>query len=330
MERDAATRLVGSASFAVGIVQGGPESGRGANAATARSDKGNDFLGDRVRKGIASRDQGMTQTHAGPKQDMKETAQLQALFGADTGASQSHGVQPGHPVVAPRHTERRQILRNCGATLHHRQSANATKLMYEAITRDEGAIGQGYVSRQQRAIGEDVVGADDTIVAHMTAAHEEIPIPNDGILLEFVGAMHGDMFAEVIFMADPQAGWRAGIFQVLGRIANHRASVKTIARSDDGMSCEVHPGAHDASRAQDDIRINDGKRTNLAPVTEGCSGRDHRGGMNLCRRTNHGANYRVRATGPTWSLPRAKKSPRVPGLRSPIGNYLRGNLRITK
>ena len=70
--------------------------------------------------------------------------------------------------------------------------------------------------------------------------------------------MRRKMFAKHIVVADAQPRWLVLVFQVLWRIADDTAGVKTVARTDRGQPREIYLWPNDTIRAQLDALIDHG------------------------------------------------------------------------
>ena|ERR1035437_8499754 len=92
--------------------------------------------------------------------------------------------------------------------------------------------------------------------------------------------MHGDVFAEDVVIADAQPGWLVSIFQILRRVANDAARVKTIMRTDGRLAGEVSVWPDGAIRSDDDVFVNDRVRADLHGRIESGLGMNNGGWMN--------------------------------------------------
>ena len=103
-----------------------------------------------------------------------------------TGPAQADCVKPAHVIASTRHGEGRQIHADRRAALHDGQRPDATKLMNETITGNEGVVRNRHMPRQQRPIRQDDVVTQPGIVPHVAVRHQKIVRANDGFFLQLV------------------------------------------------------------------------------------------------------------------------------------------------
>ena len=143
------------------------------------------------------------------------------------------------------------------------------------------------MAAQERAIGQDDMMAEAAVMAHVAVHHQEITGADDGFLGAFVGAMDGDVLTKDIVIAEAQAGAFSFVFQVLRRIANHAAGVKTVVGSNHGVAGEVDLGAEFAMSPKDYLSVNHTIRPDAGAGIDLGFGMDQSGGM------NHGSRIKV-------------------------------------
>ena len=110
---------------------------------------------------------------------------------------------------------------------------------------------------QQGPIRESDVASQQAVVSHVTVGHEEIVRADDGLFPDLAGAVHGDVLAENILVANKQPGGLALVLHILRRVADDTARVKPVAGSDTAHAGEVNMGPHPAFRAERDVLVND-------------------------------------------------------------------------
>ena len=169
-----------------------------------------------------------------------------------------------HISLSPRATrERRQILADGRAALHQRQRADAHELMHEAVAGNERAVMHRHMAAEQRAVRDDDVVAQLAIVADMAIRHQKIVRADDRFPVRFGRAMHRDVFAENIVVADAQPRRFALVFQILRRVADDAAGVKLIVRADFCFARQINMRPDNAMRAKFHARVNHGIRPDL-------------------------------------------------------------------
>ena len=151
--------------------------------------------------------------------------------------------------------------------------------MHQTVAREEGAIPHLDVAGEQHAVGEDDVVAQPCVVADVRVGHEEVVRAEDRVLGELVRAVHGDVLAEDVVVADDEAGWLVLIFQVLRHVADDAAGVEAVPRADGRVPREVRVRAHHAARPERHVRLNHSVGAHLHISGEPCGGGDDSGGM---------------------------------------------------
>jgi len=113
------------------------------------------------------------------------------------------------------------------------------------------------VTGQERAIGNDDVVAQSTVVRDVTMRHEKVVRPDQRVLVAAIGAVHRDMLAENVVIADAQPCGRALVLEVLRRITDDAACVKRIVRADRRQACKKDVRSDDACRADCHALVDD-------------------------------------------------------------------------
>jgi len=209
---------------------------------------------------------------AGAENCVVNLAQLEALSAAEPGAAQADNIQTGDAIVPAGDAEWREILADAGAALHEGEAPDAAELMHNTITRQKDPIGDDNVACKEHSIGEDIVGADLAVVAYVTASHEKVFVANHGVFFELGGAMHGGVFTKDISGANLKSSRGSRVFEILWRIADHRAGMKSIIRADGGVSGEMYVRLYDTVGAQSNIGINHCKGTYQRAASDFCVG----------------------------------------------------------
>jgi hypothetical protein len=214
--------------------------------------------------------------HGGPEvfaaaeQFAIELFDFEPVGGVDAGAAHPDDVQPAHLIHRFGDGERRQILGHAGEPLHHRQRADADELVYGGVAGEEGAIKNRHVAREQNSVRQDDVIVDVGVVADVHIRHQQVVRTDDRFALGLGGAMHGDVFAEDVVVADADAGGGAVVFQILRGIADDAARMKAVARAHGQQAGEINMGTDDAARAEFHAGVNDCIRPDLHGRIELC------------------------------------------------------------
>ena len=137
---------------------------------------------------------------------------LLAAFLCERVLNETDGVQSANAIISPGHGIRRQILAHSRPTLHQRQSADAHKLMNQAIAGNEGPICDLRVAGQKRAARQNHVITQYDIVTHMAMLHQKIMRANYGVLHGNRRAMNGHVLPKYVMVADLQSARLSLIF----------------------------------------------------------------------------------------------------------------------
>ena len=129
--------------------------------------------------------------------------------------------------------------------------------MYHGVAGEERAVADHRVAADERAVGEDRLVADNRVMANVAVGHEKVFRPNLRLLVEGVGSVDGDVFAEQVSFADDEAGRSVAVFHVLRRIADDAAGVESVFRADRRVAGEVNVRAKLAAGPEHDVLVDD-------------------------------------------------------------------------
>ena len=96
------------------------------------------------------------------------------------------------------------------------------------------------------------------IVSEVAVRHQEIVRTDDGVLLQLVGAVGGEVLAKNIAVADPQTRWLVLVFQILRRIPDDAAGMKLIPGSDGCMTGQMDVRTDPTISSDHDVCVDDG------------------------------------------------------------------------
>ncbi len=207
--------------------------------------------------------QGGSQLSPAAEEQVIKPFELQPLFAAEAHTAQAHHIETADAVVAARHGEWRQILADGRAALHEGECSDAHKLMNQAIAGDEGAVADGHVPGQQRAVGHDDVVSEHDVMSDMAVRHQKIVRADAGLLGQLVRTMNRGMFAEDIVVANAQAGRLVLILQILRGVADHAAGVEAVVRANGRVAGQINVRPDDGALADGHRFVNNGVRSDL-------------------------------------------------------------------
>ena len=98
----------------------------------------------------------------------------------------------------------------------------------------------------------------------MAAGHEYIFRANDGILVERIGAVNGDVFAKGVPVTDNEPSRLVVVFYVLRVIADDAAGVEVVTLTNRRVAGDVRVRPDLAVGSYRDVFINDGVWANLS------------------------------------------------------------------
>ena len=106
--------------------------------------------------------------------------ELGNLFGRVPGASQADRVHTDHVagIAVDRH-ERRHIFDDACQAAEHGQTSHAAELMHGHVARNIGPIFDHDMAAERGVVGENRMLADDAIVGHVSADHQQIMIADN-------------------------------------------------------------------------------------------------------------------------------------------------------
>ena len=219
---------------------------------------------------FACRFDGVPQQVAAHEQCTVGLLQLEPFLAGKTGALEADTVEPAHAVDAANDGERRQVEADPGAALHHRHGADSAELVHDGVAGEECAVADHCMAANQYAVGKDRLVADDGVVTNVAIGHEYVFRADDGVFLERVGTVNGDVFTERVLLTDNQPSGGSVVFHVLRGIADNAAGMKAVAATDSGVPREMHMRPDDAVGAERDVRVDDGVRADLSAVVNLC------------------------------------------------------------
>ena len=122
--------------------------------------------------------------------------------------------RPGRKPLAEH--ERGNVVKHAGEACHKRPAADRGPVMDGDCSRQRRAGVHANMTAQQRAVGQNAVVADATVVRHMAAGHQEVAAADRRhAILFFSGAIDRDAFPDDVAVADLDPRPRAAVAQVL-------------------------------------------------------------------------------------------------------------------
>jgi len=212
----------------------------GANAAFGGSDEFQNRPGTAGGERRLRRGSRHPQILSGAEKRVIKPFEFEPLLRFEAGAAQAYNVQTHDAVQTGGHGEWWQVLADPRAALHHGQLPDAAELMHETIAGDERAILDDHMSREHRAAAKDDLVANPGVVPDMTVWRKQVVRADDRVFRQGVRAIHGNVFAKDVMVANEKTRRLAGVFQVHRRIANDATGVKAVVRAGN-----QHPGEID-------------------------------------------------------------------------------------
>src|ERR1700691_814048 len=166
-------------------------------------------------------------------------------------------------AIAPHRAIGDDVALDPGDAADHGMAADAHELVHRAQAAEHGVILDADMAGQGRVVGHDDVIADDAVMRHMRADHEQTPVAHLGHHAAAAGAgVHGHLFADDVVAADNQARILALVFQILRLMADGGE------REDTPAFAHARPSGDDDMREQLDILAQLGLRTHDAIGTD--------------------------------------------------------------
>jgi hypothetical protein len=120
---------------------------------------------------------------------------------------------------------------------------------------DGGEVFDRHVAGEGGGVGEDAAAADVGVVADVGGDHDETAGADRGHASPAFGsAGDGDVFADVVVVANLAAGGLAGVLQVLRRDADAGEGGDAVALAEGGVAVEDDVRDEGAAFAEDDVR----------------------------------------------------------------------------
>ena len=157
--------------------------------------------------------------------------QLKAVFGRDSGSSQSNGVEAAQLVEPTGDEEGGQVLAEAGVALKEGEPTDSRELMDAGVASNEHVVLYSGVAANQRAVGQNDVVADLGVMADVAAGHKQVIGADDCGFLLGVGAVNGDVFPKGVARTDNRLRRLAGIAGILGRITDDASGMEDVVLS---------------------------------------------------------------------------------------------------
>src|SRR5436305_1983504 len=182
------------------------------------------------------------------------------------------------------HGEWQHVLGDGGASADIGVRADSHELVHGAEGSDYGPLFDGYVTANSGPIHQHDVIANHAIVSHMRVGHDKQMATDFGEATTFHGsAIEGDVFANLVVIADFQAGGLAAVRDILGRHADRGVREKRLVAADHRRAVDHDMRQQTAGFSEFDIRADDAIGADLAGswylrarIDDGC-GMNHRG-----------------------------------------------------
>ena len=156
--------------------------------------------------------------------------------------------------------ERRQVLPEQRAALDHRVFADVGPLVDGRVAADDHPVADVHLARERDAVGDDAVAAHHAVVADMGVGHQQVVRSYARRARGGRAAADGDVFADVVVVADLAHGLLAGELQVL-RQTRHRGGRVDLAAAAEARSVVDHgAGTDPAAVADHDVGCDAGER----------------------------------------------------------------------
>ena len=204
-------------------------------------------------------------------------------------ASEADDVEAADAVVSLLQDERRDILGGRGQAAEHGESADPHPLLHGRVAREDAAVEQHAVAADEGPIHQRAVVAQDDVVAEMRTDHHQVAIADPG-LPDALGrpAMHRDVLAEAVAVADDHAGLLAAIPAVLRGLAQHGTVADVVVPAHLERAGEAGVAINDGPGADLDGPFDDGIGADLDVRGEFDLGADHGGRVDQIR---HGQRH---------------------------------------
>ena len=119
--------------------------------------------------------------------------------------------------------------------------SDANKMMDRAQRSHHRPLSDGDMSSQGRGVGQDDVVSDHAIVRDVGVSHDQGVVANTSDSAAFDGAaVDGDKLANLVVIADLEAGGFPGVGKILRRHADRTEGKKAVVRTDFGRPFDGH------------------------------------------------------------------------------------------
>ena len=142
-------------------------------------------------------------------------------------------------------------------------------ILDDHVAGQRAVVGQNHVVAQQHVVGDVAVGEDMVVRPH----HRRLAVA--------CGAVHGDVFAEGVVVADACPRCAALPFQVLRLETDGGEREKLVTCADLGVAVDDDVRMQPVSLAKRDVPADDAVRANNTVAAESGPGMNDCGGMNL-------------------------------------------------
>ena len=141
-----------------------------------------------------------------------------------------------------------------------------------------------HMSPQGRGIGHDDMVPENTVMGNMGIGHKKIVAADGRYPASRRGtSMNGNIFADLIVVADNKFGWFTLIVQILRRAAHRGKRADNITAADRGVSSQNGMRHYPCQRSDSDAGLDDGIGADLDGSIEAgllvnnCSGMNRHG-----------------------------------------------------
>ena len=193
----------------------------------------------------------------------------------ETAAAQSDKVQTaiGHGVAGS-HAVGRHVLSRARTSAHHHITADVAELVNEHGGTDDGEIVHDNLSSDFGSVANDTAIANQHIVGHVHALHEEVVAAHHGASLGSCAAVDGHVLADGIVVAHLGSGFLAAEFEVLRDGTDNGTGEYGVAAAH-ARAAEQGDAIHQRIVvANDNVLVNKAEGANLAVFADDGLGMD--------------------------------------------------------
>ncbi len=219
-----------------------------------------------------------------------------------------------------------QVLTEERAALNHRVRTDVGPLVDGRMAADHDPVADMHLARERNAVGDDATAADHAVVAYVHVGHQQVAVADTRGAGRGRAAADGDVFADVVVVADFAEGFLARELEVLRQARNRGGGVDPAAFADARAVVDHGAGADPAAVADHDVARDAGERFDDDVVAQ------LRVGVDVCQLADHGYFTFLFLTiwaiiwashasvSPTNALPSTTATPRRMGSSSWISN----------